>query len=452
MRVVLYMVVTLVWIVAAEDSYYSDSTTQCSNDEYQCMNGRCIPWYWVCDGMNDCPVYGDDEFHCSSSDFSSTTPDDSTTQCSNDEYQCMNGRCIPWYWVCDGMNDCPVYGDDEFHCSSSDFSSATPDDSTTQCSNDEYQCMNGRCIPWYWVCDGMNDCPVYGDDEFHCSSSDFSSATPDDSTTQCSNDEYQCMNGQCIPWYWVCDGMNDCPVYGDDEFHCSSSDFSSATPPEVSTLPPTITCNNPFDFIQDRCILVDLFTTTSWDEARYLCQRFGADLAVLDDMNFYSKLLHYITARGLEGHNYWVGATDQEKEGRWLWIDSTPVQMGPPLWALYGSYQSYEIEPRSTEDSYQDCAFLDQDRSLYMSDMNCDAKFATICQHPGVPATKTQKETINKVEDASDEKGMSKEEEEGKEKVAETMKVMMGKKKERYVLEEKGKEVKEENESKEKVE
>ena len=102
--------------------------------------------------------------------------------------------------------------------------------------------------------------------------------------------------------------MTDCPVYGDDEFDCSSSESpwnetsssesSFPTPPEVSTLPPTVTCNEPFDFIYNRCVLIDLFTTTTWDEARYLCQRFGGDLVVLDDMNFYSKLLHYITARG----------------------------------------------------------------------------------------------------------------------------------------------------------
>ena len=71
-------------------------------------------------------------------------------------------------------------------------------------------------------------------------------------------------------------------------------------------------------------------------------------------------------------------------------------------------------EPRSNEESYQDCAYLDQKRFMYMSDMNCDARLATICQHPGVAVRKTQKERIHEVENASDEKGMSNEEDESK--------------------------------------
>ncbi|XP_045131388.1 low-density lipoprotein receptor-related protein 1B-like [Portunus trituberculatus] len=333
-------------------------------------------------------------------------------------------------------------------------------EATEICSDDYYQCKAGGCVPWYMVCDGISDCRD-GDDENNCSendsvsmSSDLSITEFDDimkSSAQCPDYEYQCMDGTCIPWSWVCDGMVDCFWYGDDEFDCSSeSSFESsfATSPEMSTLPPTVTCNNPFDFIYDRCVLVDLFTTTTWDEARYFCQRFGGDLVVLSDMNFYSKLLHYMAVRGLDAHDYWVGATDQEKERMWFWIDSTPVQMGPPLWALHGSYQSYEMEPRSNEESYQDCAFLDKDRFMYMSDMNCDARLAAICQHPGVPERKTQKEMIHELEDASDEKEMSIKKSESK--IAEMMEEEMMEKKERYVSEEVI-EVEETNESKEKI-
>lgn len=30
------------------------SKTNCSDDQFECMNGLCIPLEWLCDGDNDC--------------------------------------------------------------------------------------------------------------------------------------------------------------------------------------------------------------------------------------------------------------------------------------------------------------------------------------------------------------------------------------------------------------
>lgn len=83
--------------------------------------------------------------------------------------------------------------------------------------------------------------------------------------------------------------MYDC-LYGDDEGICNYT-LTSTTP-----IPPQ--CKDNFDYIYDRCVLVDPFTATTWDEARYLCQLFEGDLVVLDDFNFYEELLQYITGKG----------------------------------------------------------------------------------------------------------------------------------------------------------
>ena len=34
---------------------FQASTWHCPADEFQCNNGSCLPWEWICDGKHDCP-------------------------------------------------------------------------------------------------------------------------------------------------------------------------------------------------------------------------------------------------------------------------------------------------------------------------------------------------------------------------------------------------------------
>ena len=66
----------------------------------------------------------------------------------------------------------------------------------------------GECIPAYWLCDGISDC-FYNDDEEFCEG--------------CSDDEYMCdYTEDCIPVDWLCDGDSDC-LFGDDEEFCEGT-------------------------------------------------------------------------------------------------------------------------------------------------------------------------------------------------------------------------------------
>ncbi|XP_063382257.1 low-density lipoprotein receptor-related protein 2 isoform X1 [Cydia fagiglandana] len=167
----------------------------CFGDLFTCDNGNCIPRIYICDGDNDCLDSSDeDERHqCNERKCDAET-----------EYTCEankiwnRAQCIPRKWLCDGDPDC-VDGADEnasiHHC-------ATP----APCSEDQFQCTNGRCINKGWVCDHDNDCGDGSDEGKHCNSL----------YKQCSDQEFKCQNFKCIRNHFRCDGEDDCGDHSDE--------------------------------------------------------------------------------------------------------------------------------------------------------------------------------------------------------------------------------------------
>ena len=61
-------------------------------------------------------------------------------------------------WFCDFENDCGDNSDEvEEHCK----------DSYRECSESEFKCKNGKCIPQHYRCDHDDDCSD-GSDEMNC--------------------------------------------------------------------------------------------------------------------------------------------------------------------------------------------------------------------------------------------------------------------------------------------
>uniref|UniRef100_A0A3Q1C0L2 C-type lectin domain-containing protein n=1 Tax=Amphiprion ocellaris TaxID=80972 RepID=A0A3Q1C0L2_AMPOC len=58
------------------------------------------------------------------------------------------------------------------------------------------------------------------------------------------------------------------------------------------------------------------FTTnkSSWEESRCFCQSQGGDLRRLKDVMNEAE------------DKFWIGLTDSEEEGRWLWVDGSPLK------------------------------------------------------------------------------------------------------------------------------
>ncbi|KAM9425856.1 low-density lipoprotein receptor-related protein 2 [Pholidichthys leucotaenia] len=263
-----------------------DTGERCQEDQFTCLNGKCISMDWKCDGYNDCKDYSDEvervcAFHtCSALDFTCDNGRcvplnyvcDYTDDCGDNsdekgcpfptcnpatEFTCANGRCISAAFVCNGHNDCrDSDATDEVNCpdrtcpkgqikcennniciypdnlcdgfnNCGDNSDENPLFCTGRtCAPDQFRCDEGKCIPATWVCDTTRDCLDGTDEPLSC----------EDQIKTCSPSEFTCTNGNCIPESMVCDGNNDCGDSSDEapelqcgQRTCSSNEFTCPT-------------------------------------------------------------------------------------------------------------------------------------------------------------------------------------------------------------------------------
>ncbi|XP_074484216.1 C-type lectin domain family 4 member M-like isoform X2 [Sebastes fasciatus] len=103
----------------------------------------------------------------------------------------------------------------------------------------------------------------------------------------------------------------------------------------------------------------------SWDDSRRVCRQRGADLVIINSRQEQA----FLTGFTMQA---WVGMTDREEEGTWVWVDGTPVNKDGLIWA-----------PGQPDDAFdgEDCGDL---RTMIdfigLNDVSCSVRIRWICE------------------------------------------------------------------------
>ena len=107
--------------------------------------------------------------------------------------------CLDWREICDGKQDC-FDGADEENCWQLEMN---------ECADDEYRCMNGQCIPWEFYQNGLSrpDCSDRTDERRFVSSYPcFTRPTLECEEYRCrpGEEQFACGDGQCVEEMYRC--------------------------------------------------------------------------------------------------------------------------------------------------------------------------------------------------------------------------------------------------------
>ncbi|XP_014096375.2 modular serine protease [Bactrocera oleae] len=198
MRKFKFLLVILLFFVnciRAEDEEICDD-----NVGFRCSNGNFIDCLNKCDGHKDCED-GSDEI----SIHNITESPCKDQKCTNDNYRCNYGGCIPIMSKCDNnMFSCADNSDEwKYYCN---IHPSNPEELKS--------CESGHFIPENKFCNGRIDCPYDQSDEqpFLCHLRDCSLRT-----------HFRCKSGGCIPKYKICDSIIDC-FDNSDEKECGTKE------------------------------------------------------------------------------------------------------------------------------------------------------------------------------------------------------------------------------------
>merc|ERR1719399_2425893 len=117
-------------------------------------------------------------------------------------------------------------------------------------------------------------------------------------------------------------------------------------------------------------------TRKTWGDARAACQAACGDLATISDAAENAEVQRIWQAAGSDRGEFWIGLTDVESEGTWVWVSGTAV-----------SYTNWASgEPNNYRGVDENCVGMVSNRSKWIigrnrwNDWPCSHQFPYICE------------------------------------------------------------------------
>ncbi|XP_029022721.1 C-type lectin domain family 4 member E-like isoform X2 [Betta splendens] len=113
---------------------------------------------------------------------------------------------------------------------------------------------------------------------------------------------------------------------------CTSEQLIRPKPAEAKTTGLCPTCEPGWDQHGGSCYYFSSDKLT-WDQSRSDCKRRGADLVQInseEEQRFLDNKVGRKMTYFLDW--FWIGLTDSKEEGRWLWVDDSPLNTSLSFW------------------------------------------------------------------------------------------------------------------------
>uniref|UniRef100_A0A8C4XWM3 C-type lectin domain-containing protein n=1 Tax=Gopherus evgoodei TaxID=1825980 RepID=A0A8C4XWM3_9SAUR len=120
----------------------------------------------------------------------------------------------------------------------------------------------------------------------------------------------------------------------------------------------------------------------NWGDSETNCTGMGSHLVVIN------KGTEQVTLWGLDSlgnRSYYIGLTDQAKEGQWLWVDQTPFVQHLKLIPICISHVSYRFwrQNEPSNGNMENCAVMHIETKANRKNWNdipCSTKVYRICE------------------------------------------------------------------------
>ncbi|XP_037799891.1 macrophage mannose receptor 1-like [Penaeus monodon] len=137
-----------------------------------------------------------------------------------------------------------------------------------------------------------------------------------------------------------------------------------------------VTCPMLFVEVGGLCILFITWEEETWEDARQACAGASSDLLAITNVEVFRALYLYIHLDNLSGHGFWLGGSDIESEGIWVYTTGELVPMGTPFWGLYEMNAPVQEPNGGTS---QNCLAITGDGFYNLRDYSCTSKFNPLC-------------------------------------------------------------------------